>query len=108
MQVTGSSSLSANANLVISGSRGQGVFVSNNSHATLDGAHITGGQHGGLVAMNLSTITLIGQTAPTEVSANATDVFCDSKSVIAGAANVANATTIKCGNLLSDIYEPTP
>jgi hypothetical protein len=106
--VTGSSALIGSSNLVISGSRGQGLFVTNNSHATLDGSHITGSQHGGLVAMNLSTIAVVSETGPTEVSANATDLFCDSKSVISGAANVTNATSIKCGNLLSDVYEPTP
>jgi hypothetical protein len=106
--VTGGSALVGNANLLISGSRGQGVFVTNNSHARFDGSQITGGQHGGLVAMNLSTIAVVTNTSPTEVSGNATDLFCDSQSIIAGAASISNAKTIKCVSLLPGDNSGTP
>ena len=45
-----------NGSLVITGSNGQGVMALNNSHATVIGATVTGGCHGGLVAANLSSI----------------------------------------------------
>jgi len=48
--VTNGSTLNAGPNLIISGSQGQGVIVSNDSHAQLAGASITGVGHGGLVA----------------------------------------------------------
>jgi hypothetical protein len=102
------STLNAASNLVISGSQGQGVIVSNNSHAELGGSSITGGAHGGLVVVNLSTATA-DQTNPlTAISANGTDVFCDSKSQIAGALNIANATVVQCNNLLPGNYESLP
>jgi len=56
--VSDGGTLSAGANLVISGSQGQGVFVSNNSHASLAGLSITGSGHGGLVVANLSTVAV--------------------------------------------------
>ena len=51
-------------NLSVSGSHGQGVFVSNDSHASLTGASITGSNHGGMVVANLSTIAVGTETNP--------------------------------------------
>jgi hypothetical protein len=106
--VTNGSTLNAGANLIVSGSQGQGVIVANNSHAALAGSSITGGAHGGLVAVNLSTIGVTASSTLTTISGNAADLFCDSKSQIAGSANIANATTVQCANLLSGDYESLP
>jgi len=105
--VSDGGTLSAGANLVISGSQGQGVFVSNNSHASLAGSSITGSAHGGLVAANLSTVA-VGTNPLTQISGNGTDLFCDSKSLITGGAHIANATTVQCGNLLPGDTVPLP
>jgi hypothetical protein len=98
-------------NLEISGSRGQGIYATNNSHVTLEGGSVTGGLHNGLVALNHSTV-LVGpqgsSNAPTRISGNVRqDVFCDSRSLIAGGANI-NATKVQCGNLLTGNSEPIP
>jgi parallel beta helix pectate lyase-like protein len=106
--VSDGSTLNVNANLIISGSQGQGVFVSNNSHATLAGSSITGSVHGGLVVANLSSVDVTGPNALTQISGNGTDLFCDSRSLITGAANIANATTVQCGNLLPGDTVPLP
>ena len=106
--VSGGSSFWATNNLIISGSRGHGIYVTGNSHAYLDGSSITGSQHGGLVAVNLSTISANTWDVPTPVSGNAVDVFCDPQSVITGAANIVNATTIQCTNLLPGDSVPLP
>src|SRR5262249_1450665 len=53
--VRNGSILNAEPSLIVTGSRGQGVVVSNNSHAELAGSSITGGAHGGLVVVNQST-----------------------------------------------------
>ena len=100
--------LSAGANLVISGSQGHGVFVSNNSHASLAGSSITGSGHGGLVAANLSTISVATSNPLTLVGGNKTDLFCDSKSVITGSANLGGVPIVSCGNLLPGDTEPLP
>ncbi len=43
------------------------------------------------------------------ISGNATDVFCDSTSVISGGSSIAGATKIQCGNLQLGQYEtPLP
>jgi len=97
-----------NGNLVISGSRGQGIFVSNNSHATLAGSSITGGSHGGLVAVNLSTISVEPGSSQTLVGGNLTDVFCDSRSLVTGATNFAGVPIVNCGNLLPGDTVPLP
>ncbi len=105
--VTNGSTLNAGPNLVVSNSKGQGVIVDNNSHAQLTGSSITGGAHGGLVVMNLSTAGVpFGN--PTIISGNGTDLFCDSKSRITGGANIANAITVSCNNLLPGTYENLP
>jgi len=101
------STLNANGNLVVTNSQGQGVIVSNNSHARLAGSSITGGAHGGLVVMNLSTAG-VDFGNPTTISGNGTDLFCDSKSRITGGANIANANTVSCNSLLQGTYENLP
>src|SRR5260370_9957747 len=109
VSVSDGGTLNAGANLIISGSQGQGVFVSNNSHASLAGSSITGSGHGGLVVTNLSTVAVgPGSNPLTQISGNGTDLFCDSKSVITGGANISNATIVKCGNLLTGDTEPVP
>jgi hypothetical protein len=105
--VSDGGTLSAGANLVISGSQGQGVFVTNNSHASLAGSSITGSGHG-LVVANLSTVAVAGSNPLTQISGNGTDLFCDSRSLITGGANVANATSVQCGNLLAGDNVPLP
>jgi hypothetical protein len=102
------STLNANGNLVVTNSRGQGVIVTNDSHARLAGSSITGGAHGGLVVLNLSTAGVEIFSSPTTISGNGTDVFCDSQSRITGGSNIANAITVSCNNLLPFIYENLP
>jgi hypothetical protein len=108
--VSDGSTLSAygEGNLIVSGSQGQGIFVSNNSHASLATSSITGSGHGGLVAANLSSISVTTYSPPTLVGGNKTDVFCDSKSVITGSANLAGVPITSCGNLLPGDTEPLP
>ncbi|HEY6763155.1 MAG TPA: right-handed parallel beta-helix repeat-containing protein [Candidatus Sulfotelmatobacter sp.] len=98
--VTGGSSLNAGASLLVTGSLGQGVTVTNNSHADLDGSNIIGGQHGGLVVVNQSSAAVGSGHPPTSIDGNATDIFCDSRSLITGGANIGGATTVQCANLL--------
>ena len=102
---------SARPNFVITNSRGQGVIVSNDSHARLSGSSITGGTHGGLVVTNLSTASVdfnfFGNPVST-ITGNGTDVFCDSQSRITGGSNIANANTVSCNNLLPGSYENLP
>ena len=95
-------------NLIVTGSQGQSLFVSNNSHASLAGSSITGSNHGGLVVANLSTAAIEQGNSQTLFGGNATDVFCDAKSLITGAANFAGVPTVSCGNLLPGDTEPLP
>jgi hypothetical protein len=106
--VTDGGTLDAGPNLVVSGSQGHGLFVSNNSHASLAGSSITGSGHGGLVAVNLSTIAVETFAPSTQIIGNGTDLFCDAKSQISGGANIANATTVQCTNLLPGDTVPLP
>ncbi len=106
--ISAGSTLNAYNNLVLSASQGQGVFVTNNSHASLDGSQVTGSQHGGLVTVNLSSISVGSTNPPTQVGGNVVDLFCDSKSMITGGANISNATTVQCANLLSGDNVPVP
>ena len=99
--VSSGSSFNAGANLIVASSQGQGVFVTNNSHADLDGSSITGSLHGGLVVVNQSSAAVGSAHPPTVISGNATDLFCDSRSLTTGGANIGNATTVQCVNLLS-------
>jgi hypothetical protein len=106
--VSGGGFLNAGANLVVSNSQGQGIFVTNNSHADLDGSSITGSHHGGLIVVNQSSIAVGSQHPPTVISGNLTDLFCDSKSLITGGANIGNATSVQCTNLLAGDSVPIP
>jgi hypothetical protein len=105
--VSDGGTLSAGANLIVSGSQGQGVFVSGSSHASLAGSSITGSAHGGLVVANLSSVA-VGAGPLTQITGNGTDLFCDSRSLITGGTNVANATTVQCANLLPGDTVPLP
>jgi Right handed beta helix region len=98
----------SNANLVISNSQSRGILVMNNSHATLAGGTVTGSQHGGLVVANLSSIAISSGTVLANVGGNSVDLFCDSKSLITGGANIAGAPTAQCANLLAGDSEPLP
>jgi hypothetical protein len=106
--VSDGSTMNAGANLVVSASQGQGVFVANNSHVDLAGSSITRSSHGGLVVVNLSTASVTASTPLTVIGGNATDLFCDSTSQIAGGMNIANATSVQCTNLLTDVYVALP
>jgi hypothetical protein len=108
IKVSAGSSLWVSANLIISGSQGQGIYVTGNSHATLNGSSITGSQHGGLVAVNLSTISTVTWDQPVTVSGNAVDVFCDSQSVITGGVKIVNTSSVQCPNLLPGDSVPIP
>jgi hypothetical protein len=87
-------------NLVITGSNGQGVMVVNNSHATINGASVTGGSHGGLVVANLSSVDVSSGSTLTLVGGNSVDLFCDAGSTITGSANLSGVPTSSCTNLL--------
>ena len=88
--------------LNITGSLGQGIVAMNNSHATLFGATIANGTHGGLVAINNSSIDLsVNNTPPSTIGGNAVDLFCDSDSKITGTVNISGSPTAQCRNLLS-------
>jgi len=106
--VTNGSTLNAGQNLVVSGNLGQGIIVTNNSHATLAGSSITGSLHGGLVVANVSTIDVQPSSSLTLVGGNVPDLFCDSNSFITGTANLAGVPTVNCGNLLSGNTVPLP
>jgi hypothetical protein len=106
--VTNGSTLNAGASLIVTSSQGQGVIVSNGSHAELAGSSITGGVHGGLVVVNLSTAGVDSSTPLTVIGANGTDLFCDSKSQIAGVINISNAKIVQCNNLLTGNYVSLP
>lgn len=104
----GSSLDAASGNLAITGSYGDGILVVNNSHAIVGAFTVTGSGHGGLVAANLSSIDVDASTAPSLVGGNAVDLFCDSRSVITGTANLAGVPTSQCANLLATETVPLP
>ena len=106
--VTNGSTLNAGPSLIVTGSKGQGVIVSNNSHADLAGSSITGSAHGGLVVVNMSTAGVDSSNPLTMISGNGTDLFCDSRSQITGGANIQNAAIVQCNNLLPGPYESLP
>jgi hypothetical protein len=106
--VNNGSTLNAGSSLIVTGSQGQGVIVTNNSHAQLSGSSITGSAHGGLVVVNMSTASVDSSNPLTVISGNGTDLFCDSKSQIAGGLNIANSTVVQCNNLLPNTYENLP
>jgi hypothetical protein len=95
------STMNASAgNLLITGSVGQGVVATNNSHATISGT-IQGSAHGGLVATNLSSIDVATTSMLSTVGANSVDLFCDSNSSITGTGNIAGTPKTQCTNLLA-------
>jgi nitrous oxidase accessory protein NosD len=106
--LSGGGFLNAGPNLVVSNSQGQGVFVTNNSQADLDGSSITGSRHGGLVVVNQSSAASGSQHPPTIISGNGNDIFCDSRSLVTGGANIGNATNVQCANLLPGDTVPIP
>jgi hypothetical protein len=106
--VTNGSTLFAGSSLIVSGSQSQGVVVSNNSHAEFSGSSITGSARGGLVVANLSTATADSNNPLTVIGSNGTDLFCDSRSQIAGTLNMANVNVVSCNNLLPDTYQSLP
>ena len=108
VRVSSGGTLNAGVNLEITGSHGQGVYVTGNSHASLSGSRITGSAHGGLVVVNLSTAAVQVGTSATEVSGNGVDVFCDSRSLVTGGNGITGATAVQCNNLLPYDSEPTP
>ena len=106
--VTNGSTLNAGPSLVVSGSQSQGVVVSNNSHAEFSGSSITGSARGGLVVVNLSTATADSNNPLTVIGSNGTDLFCDSRSQIAGTLNMAKVSVVNCNNLLPNTYQNLP
>jgi hypothetical protein len=107
--VSNGSSLDASTgNLTITGSYGDGILVLNNSHAIVGAITLTGSGHGGLVAANLSSIDVAASTALSLVGGNAVDLFCDSRSLITGGANISGAPTAQCANLLAAETAPLP
>ena len=97
----GASMTAGSGLLVITGSKGQGVMALNNSHATVNGATVTGGSHGGLVAANLSSIDVSSGSTLSLVGGNSVDLFCDGNSTITGTMNLSGVPTAQCTNLLS-------
>ena len=93
---------------MVTGNRGQGVMVSNNSHAELAGSSITGSGHGGLVVVNMSTAGANLTNPLTTISGNGTDLLCDSKSRITGSLYMANVTTVQCNDLVPGLYQSLP
>jgi hypothetical protein len=113
VQLDGSSSLAGGQNLEIRDSLGQGVFVRNNSHASLAGAQISGTVHNAIAAVNHSTVDLgdanANPSTPTTIAGSgANDLYCDATSLIVGGANAPGATRIDCGTLLALPYPPLP
>jgi len=105
----GATMIASSGYLSIAGSVGQGIVAMNNSHATLFGANVSHGSHGGLVAINNSSIDISNNNNPlSTISGNAVDLFCDSDSKITGTANISGAPTAQCTNLLSSETMPLP
>jgi len=96
----GSTMNASGGNLLFTGSVGQGVVATNNSHATISGT-IQGSAHGGLVATNLSSIDVATTSTLSTVGANSVDLFCDSNSWITGTGNIAGTPKTQCTNLLA-------
>lgn len=108
VRISDDSTLNAGTNLEITGSRGHGVLATGNSHVSMSGSRIIGSAHGGAVTVNMSTIS-VGMSNPlTEISGNGTDLFCDSRSLITGGANIANSSSVQCNNLIPGEYENLP
>lgn len=103
-------SMSTNSGYVnITGSVGQGIVATNNSHATLNGVTVSRGSHAGLIAINNSSIDVGNpNNLLSTIGGNAVDLFCDSDSKITGTANIAGSPTAQCTNLLSGETVPLP
>ena len=97
----GSTMNGGTGNLVITASNGQGVVALDNSHATLNGATVSGSLHGGLVATNLSSIDVAAGAMLSTISGNSVDLFCDSSSWVTGTANISGRPTAQCSNQLA-------
>lgn len=107
LRVENGGSVFVGGSLEVSGSHGQGVFVTDNSSVRLGATTIANGQRGGLVVVNQSTadVTNAGLT----LSGNVTDIYCDSSSLIVGGQSIAGATTMECANLHPGRYtSPLP
>jgi hypothetical protein len=116
------STLSAFGNLEITGSQGQGLFVANNSHATLGSrgsifaSRILGSGRNGLVVVNQSTVSVAVDGTPTEITGSssapgsaAKDLFCDSTSLVTGGANLSHdPSKAQCDRLLPGASETIP
>ncbi len=111
VEVDGASSLSGGKNLQVLDSRGQGVFVKNNSHASLAGVQITGTAHTAVAAVNHASVDLgdasVGPPASIAGSGG-DDLFCDPTSLITGAANAPGVTKIECNALVAAPHPPLP
>ncbi len=97
----GATMSSSSGFLMVLSSVGQGITAVNNSHVTLSGATVTGGMHGGLLAVNNSSIDLTTGNALTQVSGNNVDLFCDATSMITGTVNSTGVRNTQCANLSS-------
>jgi hypothetical protein len=97
----GSAMIASNGLLVINRSYGQGLMMLNNSHATVSGATITTGGHGGMVLANSSSIDVSAGNVLTLVGGNAVDIFCDAGSNVTGSLNLSGVTTTQCSNIQS-------
>ena len=100
--VSNGSTLNApGGNLTITGSYGQGITALNNSHAIVGTVTVSGNSHGGLVAVNLSSIDVTVGSGLSSIGGNSVDLFCDTQSIITGSVNIAGAPTAQCTNLLA-------
>ncbi len=97
----GSAMSAANGLLVINKSYGQGLMMLNNSHATVSGATITTGGHGGVVLANSSRVDVSAGSALTLVGGNVVDIFCDAGSNLTGSVNLSGVPTTQCSNIAS-------
>jgi hypothetical protein len=113
VQLDGTSSLTGGQHLEIRDSLGQGVFVRNNSHASLAGAQISGTVHNAVAVVNHSTVDLgdafANPPTPTLIAGSGVDdLFCDSTSLITGKDNASTLGKIECSNLLGAPNPPLP
>lgn len=111
VQLDGTSSLTGGQNLEIRDSIGQGIFVKNNSHASLAGAQISGTVHNAIAAVNHSTVDLGDPSSgpTTSITGSGTyDLFCDAASLVTGKDNAPAATKIECANLEGPPYPALP
>lgn len=113
VQLDGTSSLTGGQNLEIRDSLGQGVFVKNNSHASLAGAQISGTAHNAVAAVNHATVDLgdayaVPPTPASITGSGANDLYCDGSSLITGRANAPVGMKVECGNLLGEPYPSLP